>query len=121
MRTLFYNSPAAFYAFIAWLIVDLLAVASALVPGMAPPEEYNIDKLVHFFICAIGAYLPQHFLRNPYAYTCLVLLMILASGSVEYLQTFIPGRTASWGDLTANAAGLTALLIVYHLRRRRTP
>lgn len=106
----------------------LLALLAALVATLAltptPPEHISLgwDKLNHaaafaaLAVCAVLGW-PD----APTARQVVVLLALLAfGGTIELLQRHVPGRSAEWADLLADAIGIVvgALLACGWLRRR---
>lgn len=89
------------------------------------PDIVNIDKLLHCLAYAtLGlAYLvalpPRWRQLHPrLAAASLVLFCLLYGASDEFHQSFIPGRSVSGGDLTADCfGGLVALTVFWGWRR----
>lgn len=90
-----------------WLLVSLITGISLYPSGMA-----GNDKLLHF-----GAYLVL-FISLDLAYRAgrgllgKLLLLFACSLLIEVMQSFIPHRQFSLGDLVANLAGLLLGLAV---------
>lgn len=93
-------------------------------PGdtLSLPSFPGIDKVLHAFAYAVLAASAMYAFpawsswpEGRYAGAGLVLFCVLYGISDEFHQTFIPGRTATLGDLVADAVG--AGLSVYALRR----
>ena len=94
----------------------LLLLLAAVVAGLAltptPPEHIGLDwdKLNHtaafaaLAVCAVLGWRHAHPARR-----LLVLLALLAfGGAIELLQRHVPGRSAEWADLLADAIGIAA-------------
>ncbi len=104
-----------------WLTAALLVYISweALRPEPAGSGLQHLDKLLHFSAFATLA-LPSALAlapsrRNTWAVAAALLLY---GALIEIVQTYVPGRDASWWDLLADAAGIaTGLLLVGALRQ----
>lgn len=84
-----------------WLIATLVG---SLLPGSLTPEGYNY-YLIHLANYAFLAFLPVLILPWPkggYA----AMDVFLLSGLIEWVQMYIPGRSADLMDLLANAVGI---------------
>lgn len=84
-----------------WLIATLVG---SLLPGALTPEGYNY-YLIHLANYAFLAFLPVLILPWPkggYA----AMDVFLLSGLIEWVQMYIPGRSADLMDLLANAVGV---------------
>jgi hypothetical protein len=98
----------------AWLAV-LTVVVLSVVPGGMRPDIMGNDYAEHFaayFITgslfAVGYQLPM--LSSG-------VLLAICAGSLEFLQLWIPGRTALVGDFAAGAIGAwTGLLVIVIVR-----
>jgi VanZ family protein len=101
------------------------SIPSARLPHIA---VWNADKLAHFGIYCILAFLIDRALRAQTRFPLLqsrhllftVLLTTLYGLSDEIHQVFVPGRNASVYDLLADAAGALLFCAVSVLRSRRT-
>jgi VanZ family protein len=86
------------------------------------PSTLPIDKAVHALLFAVcGALFVRGWgtLRERWWLLCAALF--LYGGLTELLQRYVPGRSASWGDVVADGIGVlvgVGLSLVY-LRRRR--
>ncbi|MGE8152652.1 VanZ family protein [Pseudomonas vancouverensis] len=100
--------------------VILLVLCVAGMRGEPVPQVFeNQDKLHHWagFAClTVSAYL-------AFPSTRLIWLFIwplVGSMVIELEQSFMPLRSASWGDMVANATGVTCgMLVVLALRGYR--
>ena len=114
--------PVVFYvAFIFWL-------SSA--PRAAPPflRWRGADKLSHLAEYApLGILLLRAFARTFYfpSRRSLWILVFLAGlaigGSDEFYQAFVPTRTSSLWDLSADLIGVSVGQMIYGWKRARTP
>jgi VanZ family protein len=94
------------------LIITLLS----LMPGNMRPHILGNDRLEHFAayfvtgsLWAIGR--PMQLLSSG-------VLLAIGAGSLEFVQLWIPGRTASAGDFATSAIGAwTWLLAIIAVRR----
>ena len=90
-----------------WLIATLVG---SLLPGSVTPQGYNY-YLIHLANYAFLAFLPVLILPWPkggYA----AMDVFLLSGLIEWVQMYIPGRSADLMDLLANAVGVALGLSV---------
>lgn len=96
---------------ICWLAFD---------PKPPPAADTGHDKLSHALaflvlaVCAVRAHPAQPLHR--------LFGALLAFGAlIEVVQSRIPGRSAEWADLLADAIGaMLALALLHMLRRRRS-
>jgi len=89
----------------------------SLSPSMAPPTgiggiELNLDKFIH-----LGAYAPfsafAWIMGQPPKRAWLFSLFMFALGmAYEGGQAYVPGRSASWDDLAANALGVALGVLI---------
>lgn len=94
----------------------LTVTVLSVVPGYMRPHILGNDRFEHFaayFITgslwAIGC--PIQLLSSS-------MLLVLGAGSLEFVQLWIPGRTASAGDFVTSAIGAwTGLLAIIAVRR----
>ncbi|GFZ87181.1 hypothetical protein GCM10011497_15150 [Elstera cyanobacteriorum] len=108
----------------AYFLLTALGLAGfmlygSLAPELAPPGEYGFDKLLHAGAYGTLAGLGLLGTRTRGAAIAVVLLVIAYGGSIEILQSFIPERSGSWGDFTANSLGAIAAGMVVLTWRRR--
>ena len=85
-----------------------MAVALALFVGLSQSESRSIyqgyDKWLHASVFFLLWWLARISLRW---HTLAISLAVVALGGAEELrQAFTPGRTADWGDIAANTAGV---------------
>ena len=66
----------------------------------------NYDKLGHFVVYGLFAWLGLRLGLRRGTYAVLCLAIVGYSGLLEYGQSFVPGRMMSGFDLLANAAGV---------------
>ncbi len=101
----------------AWLAVLTIIVLS-VVPGNMRPHALGNDYYEHFAAYFItGCLLAIGYLRPMQLLSSGVLLPICA-GSLEFVQLWIPGRTASAGDFAISTIGAwIGLLLIVVVRR----
>ncbi len=93
-------------------------------PWVAPeqvPSNFPIDKLIHtalFAICAAFFVRGWHILRERWWSVCVVLILFAAL--TELIQRYVPGRSATLGDLLADGVGviLGVGMALLYLRKR---
>lgn len=77
----------------------------------------NTDKWIHLglfvLLCALG----RQAWRQPAQRRPLLLGLLAMAGATEGLQHFVPGRSASLGDLLADVAGLALASVLVRSRR----
>lgn len=112
MRWLYGQAVAArwFYAALASAIIFYLSSLPIQVPGGIP----NLDKVVHFVLYfGLGMSYFNVATRGGIRTTAracwIVFLLAVAYGiSDEWHQAYVPGRTADWQDVAADAVGAAA-------------
>ena len=102
----------------------LLVTISYLALTPAPPASVDLgwDKLNHtaaFAALALAACLGWP--ETRYGKAPLMLALLAYGGAIEIIQWFVPGRSCEWGDLLADAMGISvgALLAAGALRLAR--
>ena len=108
------------------LLVLLLIVVSwlALMPKPPPTLDLGWDKLNHMAAFAALAFTASLGWPGSVRMRALVLGALLAYGGlIELVQMQVPGRSAEWADLVADAVGLlvgaAAASLLLHGSRRR--
>ncbi|MEP2758825.1 VanZ family protein [Parvibaculum sp.] len=98
-----FRSLAVLVAVTLYLLILFGSVSTEL----GPPNLFShFDKFVHMTAWAILAAVSVLALRHRQACLIGAVLLFVSSGAVELVQAYIPGRTASYGDLLANALGI---------------
>jgi VanZ family protein len=96
----------------------LTVIALSVVPGNMRPHVLGNDYYEHFaayFI--IGSLLAFGYLR-PMQLLSSSILVAICAGSLEFVQLWIPGRTASAGGFATSAIGAwIGLLVIVVVRR----
>ncbi len=109
--------------FFIWGIAIVAMVCLSLVPWVAPPQAYNLDKALHF-AAFFGLSFIILLLINRLSLSLIVVVFMAVTGAViEIFQNYVPKRSGSWADLLADFAGiLLAFLLVriYHYYRKTT-
>ena len=99
----------------------LLVVVSYLALTPFPPHGVDLgwDKLNHTAAFAALAFAAWLGLPAPRYNQRLLLLSLLAyGGAIEILQLWVPGRSCEWGDLAADAVGITVGACLAALAKR---
>ena len=95
-------------------VVAGLALAS-LEPRLAPPSAHNADLWLHGLAYGGLTVILVALFARP---VVCALAALVVSGTLEGLQALVPGRSATWQDAMANAAGIAlAFLVLICLRR----
>jgi VanZ family protein len=104
--------------------LTLALSAAVLYVGGAQPVAVGLfpapwDKLAHLLTCAVVGWAAglAGGMRGWRMALCCIAGALLVGGMDEVHQMFLPGRTASWADLAADAAGGllgAAVLAVLH-------
>lgn len=123
-------SPENFQRTVRILAALTVAMSAAvLYVGGAQPVAVGLfpepwDKLAHlltFTVVGMAAGLAGG-MRGWRMVMCCVAGALLVGGMDELHQMFLPGRSASWSDLAADAAGgllgAAALAVLYRLKHR---
>ena len=71
----------------------------------------NWDKVGHLVLYLIFALLGYRVVSNPKHYLYLCIGIVIYSGLMEVVQSFLPGRMMSGYDLLANAIGVAIAII----------
>jgi VanZ family protein len=106
------------------LLWTLGILAACTVPGQSLPDVslFEFDKLIHFALFAVFGWLWMAALQA----TARGLLLTLAGGVAyavltEFYQAVLPyARTPDPADALANALGLGAGVLLFHLRKRKS-
>lgn len=94
------------------LTITLLSV----VPGNMRPHIFGNDQFEHFAAYFITSSLWA--IGRPMQLLSSGMLLAIGAGSLEFVQLWIPGRTASAGDFAASVIGAwTGLLAIIAVRR----
>ncbi|MBR57468.1 MAG: hypothetical protein CMH54_05340 [Myxococcales bacterium] len=101
---------------IAWatLIWLLSSVPSS---GLSRPPFVGADKVVHFLLFAVLGFAWVRGLRPGFAFLWGLVVLVAAYGVLdEWHQTWVPGRTATIGDVIADALGSIIGCLTAYLR-----
>jgi VanZ family protein len=110
--------------FIPAIIWAALILILTLLPGKTIPgvPVWGIDKIAHLFLFAVLMYLALQGLGNQGIVKKKIIILFLLCFSygilIEILQNFIPGRSFSVYDITANTAGIA---VGYLVQKLKTP
>lgn len=83
-------------------VLAVIVGVLTLTPAQSLPQAPGTDKLHHFL--AFGAIAAPLAFARPKAAVWIALLVMAYGGLIEVIQPYV-GRTASWGDMAANALG----------------
>ena len=129
----FFRNPARLFAagtsvLWAWRIVLLVVVLAVSYLALTPTPPYGVstgwDKLNHGLAFAALSLSGCFGFSNSRFMTLGAIGAILAYGGfIEIAQSFVPGRTAEWGDFVADAVGtlLGATVALSALKSARNP
>ncbi len=101
----------------------LVVACFAFVPrdGSEPGLD-GVDKLEHLLAFGtLGASAMCALPAGLRAALAAATALLAYGGFIELVQTHIPGRTASWADLLADAAGVAIGVALVAVLRRRWP
>lgn len=110
------------YLSATWAIVAIALVAASVQPYYTPSGPPHIDKVLHFAGYALISIFPRLiFCRQRHWLGSIACIAVIAFAT-EGLQSFMPTRSAQWGDVLANLAGiafgLLLSLLVYRIMHR---
>ncbi|MCU0679585.1 MAG: VanZ family protein [Planctomycetes bacterium] len=117
---LYFRLPLA----LSWAGLILVLTLSPLTAAESSQVAEPFDKFIHAGLFAVLAGLTAWSLW-PKARLDISLLAgggisLIYSFFIEYWQQFIPGRSSSWGDFFAGAAGIfLASMIIYYVKSRK--
>lgn len=91
-----------------WLLTTVTTTVLYLLPDAGPPGYAQIDKVTHFIaFAAIGLPIwPGTRRLQPFAW--MLLFSLALAVTLEWPQSFVPGRVFSMLDSVANLVGLGA-------------
>jgi VanZ family protein len=109
---------------IVWTVFVLLMIITPLPVGVANAAPDNSDKVVHFFLFGVFAYLLAEVLVDSRislksAVFGSFITSLFYSVGCEIIQKFIPSRTMSITDFLAGAVGAAVLLIIFYVSHYR--
>ena len=95
-----------------WAVLLLVIATGELLPGSSAPmrllSELALgDKIIHFCAYSVLALLPAFGLRLPIAALCVVVTELVGV-ALEFVQTFVSGRSCDIYDIAANTGGVLA-------------
>jgi VanZ family protein len=103
----------------AW-VAGFAIIVLSIVPGRMRPHVFGNDFAEHFVAYFIaGGLFASGYLR-PMQLLFNGVLLAICAGSLEFVQLWIPARTASAREFAASAIGAwVGLLIIASIRRAR--
>lgn len=95
----------------AWRVILVLLIGCIAVLALmpAPPADFDTgwDKLNHWLAFGILAFAASLSSQSSRSTRLLLLLSLLGFGGlIEMAQLYVPGRSAEWADLLADAIGI---------------
>lgn len=106
----------------AWTFFIFLLIAWPMPVGVETGTG-NLDKIVHFVIFGVFAYLVAINIKERFSLVKTLLAAFLASCVYAYLaeiiQLFVPGRDYSLFDWAAGVSGAVGFLIIFYARSRK--
>jgi hypothetical protein len=103
----------------AWLAVLAIIVLS-VVPGSMRPHIFGNDSAEHLAAYFIAGALFASGYPRPIQLLFSGVLLAICAGSLEFVQLWVPARTASTGEFAVSAIGVSVgLLIIASIRRTR--
>ncbi len=111
----------------------LVAAAIVYLSLMKPPKISedllkieNLDKFIHAIMYAtltVSIFFENKNTNKPLKYFIIFIISTIFGGVIEILQSYFPPRTATWGDLLADAIGaalpLAIIFIIYYHDRKK--
>ena len=124
------SSVSFFRAYWPAILWGMFILYATLTPGKSLPSVslFRFDKLIHLMIFGTFAWLVLRGLRlrsvatdgkiKTMLYSLIGLCSILFGIGIEWLQNFIPDRSADIYDVIANTTGIILAQIVFYLLYR---
>lgn len=102
-------------AHLSTTITLAIAVIGSLAPHMGPPEDHQMDKLVHMAGYAALTLQIGLIIRGPHPVLLAGFIALALGGGLELAQCRVPGRSGSWGDFAGNGLGvLVGMAVARH-------
>ena len=96
------------------LVIALAIVVWASLSQTAQiPGPQNSDKVAHFIAYFGLALLGLTGFRTPRNEIFFIIFCFILGASMEYGQSFVPGRVMSWADMIANSLGIIGAVLFY--------
>lgn len=100
-------SPLRLGLFVATAVIYGGILVGSLSSQIGPPNLFPYsDKLVHMSAWGLLAGIAALAVRGRPIPLAIAVALLASSATVEWGQAYIPGRSASYGDLLANALGI---------------
>lgn len=105
------------------LWAGVIISATSMPSGIVPKQVGNFDKVAHFGMYAVFAWLlARHGFGVAGRWMAMALAVIVASGFGavdEWHQQYIPGRSTEYADWQADTAGAAMGAFLYGVFKRR--
>ena len=130
MEFILKNKKLFAFAFWVWVIIILYFSLTPYSPKMSidiDKQTYRLDYFLHFMVYFSLAILYLLWKANNYFKVKPVLIIyflfaaLFLSGLIEYIQTFIPGRSFNPNDFYSNASGIIIGIITPKLIIKKNP
>lgn len=106
-----------------WSIIVFVVIATPLPPSETVGQLSYSDKIVHFVLFGVFAYLVAINIKEKFSLIKTLLVAFAVSGAYAYfaeiIQLVIPGRDYSLLDWAAGASGAVGFLIIFYARNRK--
>lgn len=100
------KNSARFWMSLGWGVATIALVMLALHPSFSPPSQYGADKAIHFIVFSFMVGFPMWLFRGGLWFKFVLFFLLIGMGcGIEYVQSFVPYRSASLADAFANFSG----------------
>lgn len=101
-----------------FIAYTLFVIVLSLLPLPSTGASLYKDKIVHFIMYGLMGFLvyisvPSHSRRKH-----LLIFIVLLGAALELIQIYIPGRSASYIDISANTAGVIFVIFLHSVYSR---
>lgn len=102
--------------FSLWVLCVIATVALAIKPGGIPMHT-GADKMLHLLVFCILMLWPATTFDKLLNVALGAIFLFSVGLGMEYLQSFIPGRSADFMDVASNGLGILAGVVIGFLFR----
>ena len=95
-----------------WVAAMAALAYASLSPRLAPPGQFNLDKLVHSAAYMGTTLVGLRAVRQLWSSGFIVGATAIFGICLELGQSFVPGREPSIGDVVANSAGVIVAVLL---------